>query len=204
VNLLVAWLLSHSHDLNTRAAFLHVVGDLLGSLAAIVAGAVVWLGGPAAADPLLSLLVAGLILRSSLLVLRDCLHVLMDGVPPHLEYGRLGDSLARVPGVLQVADLHVWAMVPGRVALSARLLVEGPQCWPAVLRDARRLLHDDFGIAHATLQPEWLQARFVRVPIRDASPALPATAGPAEPAGAAGRPSMHDRLARSAGAAGTH
>jgi cobalt-zinc-cadmium efflux system protein len=159
VNLLVAWSLSRDRDnVNTRAAFIHVLGDLLGSVAAIVAGVVIWFGGPVIADPLLSMFVAALILRSTIGVLRETTFVLMDSVPPGVDYQEVGRRLAAIAGVKSVHDLHVWSMVPGRSALSAHVLVDDIARWPAILRQAREILARDFGIDHVTLQPEWLRA----------------------------------------------
>jgi cobalt-zinc-cadmium efflux system protein len=158
VNIAVAWALSRDRDnVNTRAAFIHVLGDLLGSVAAIVAGVVIWFGGPLISDPLLSMFVAALILRSTIGVLKETTFVLLDSVPAGVDYAKVGETLARVPGVLQVHDLHVWAMVPGRSALSAHVLVEDIEHWPVILRQARGLLATQFHIDHVTLQPEWLR-----------------------------------------------
>ena len=105
VNVVVARMLSHGgHDLNTRAAFLHVLGDLLGSVAALTAGAVVYFTGWLPIDPLLSLLVAGLILASTVRLLRDALHVLMEGVPAGLDFDAIGNEMARLNGVRGVHD----------------------------------------------------------------------------------------------------
>jgi cobalt-zinc-cadmium efflux system protein len=160
VNLLVAWVLSrHRENLNMRAAFLHVLGDLLGSVAALVSGAVISVTGYTVVDPLLSMLVSGLILRSVLGVLKESTLVLLDSVPVGVEFRRVGQALACVEGVRSVHDLHVWAMVPGRHAVSAHLLVDRIERWPRILREARSVLARDFGIDHVTLQPEWLPAR---------------------------------------------
>jgi cobalt-zinc-cadmium efflux system protein len=163
INVLVAWTLSRDRgNVNTRAALVHVMGDLLGSLAAIVAGVVITFGGPVLVDPLLSLFVAALILRSTFGVLRETVLVLMDSVPPGLDYGSVGRALAGVPGVLTVSDLHVWTIAPGRNALSAHLLVAEAGEWPGVLLRARRALAH-FDIDHVTLQPQWLRAAPERV-----------------------------------------
>lgn len=172
VNIAVAWSLSRDRDnVNTRAAFIHVLGDLLGSLAAIVAGVVIYFGGPLMSDPLLSMFVAALILRSTIGVLKEATFVLLDSVPAGIDYAQVGETLARVPGVLQVHDLHVWSMVPGRSALSAHILVEDIEQWPVILRQARGILASRFRIDHVTLQPEWLRRDGppVAVPIRKAS-----------------------------------
>jgi cobalt-zinc-cadmium efflux system protein len=158
VNLIVAWTLSRERDnINTRAAFVHVLGDLLGSVAAIAAGIVIYFGGPLVVDPLLSMLVGGLILRSAFGVLRETTFVLLDSVPEGVDYGRVGSTLAQLPGVLSVHDLHVWSMVPGRSALSAHVLVDDIERWPVILHQARFVLRRDFHIDHITLQPEWLR-----------------------------------------------
>jgi cobalt-zinc-cadmium efflux system protein len=170
VNVLVAWALSRDREnVNTRAALIHVMGDLLGSIAAIVAGLVIYFGGPLMADPLLSMFVAALILRSTFGVLRETTHVLLDSVPAGVDYKKVGLSLAQVPGIVSVHDLHVWAMVPGRSALSAHVLVDDIERWPVILHQVRHLMRRDFGIDHITMQPEWLRREEdtrTRVPVR--------------------------------------
>ncbi len=156
VNLIVAWMLSRgARGINARGALLHVVGDLMGSLAALVAGAVIHRTGWMPIDPILSLVVALLILRSTLALLKESTGVLLEGVPGHVSYEAVGRALAAIPGVTDVHDLHVWRMSAERVALSAHLmLAEGP-AWPRVLASAQRMLAQDFGIDHVTLQPAW-------------------------------------------------
>jgi len=156
VNLYVAWRLSQTHgNINARGALLHVVGDILGSIAAIVAGAVVAFTGWTPVDPILSIVVALLILRSTVALLRESGGVLMERVPAHLSYERIGGALAALPNVKSVHDLHVWSMGGGRIALSAHLVVDAGDAWPATLAAAQRMLDADFGIDHATLQPTW-------------------------------------------------
>lgn len=158
INVIVAWSLSREQDnVNTRAALIHVMGDLLGSVAAIAAGIIIYFGGPTIIDPLLSMLVGGLILRSTVGVLRETTQVLLDGVPAGVDYTKLGRTLAAVPGIVSVHDLHVWCMVPGRGAVSAHVLVGDIEHWPVVLHNARRVLKKEFDIDHITLQPEWLR-----------------------------------------------
>jgi cobalt-zinc-cadmium efflux system protein len=160
LNLSVAWVLSrHRDNLNMRAALLHVLGDLLGSVAALVAGVVIYFTGYTVVDPLLSMLVCGLILRSTLGVLKESTLVLLDSVPAGVEFRQVGQALAQIEGVVSVHDLHVWCLVPGRNAVSAHVLVDRIERWPRILREARRVLARDFGIDHVTLQPEWLRAR---------------------------------------------
>jgi cobalt-zinc-cadmium efflux system protein len=158
VNLVCAWLLSRGRSLNARAALVHVLGDLAGSIAALVAGAVIAATGWMPIDPLLSLFVAVLILRSTWLLLKASTSVLMEGVPAHLSYEDIGRALTRVKGVTAVHDLHVWQMNSERCALSAHLLIADPAAWPETLAAAQRVLAQRFGIDHVTLQPSWHSA----------------------------------------------
>lgn len=160
VNLIVAWLLSHGeHTLNTRAALLHVLGDALGSVAAIAAGLVIVTTGWTPIDPLLSLLVAALILVSALRLLREAVHVLMEGVPAHVRLDAVGRDLAALQGVLRVHDLHVWTLSSGSIALSAHLEIHKLTDWPDILAAARQNMDTRHGIRHVTLQPEVLAAQ---------------------------------------------
>jgi cobalt-zinc-cadmium efflux system protein len=155
VNGVVAWLMSRGEmTMNVRAALLHVIGDLVSSFAALLAGIVIYATGWLPIDPILSLAIAVLILVSTVGLLRTTLHVLMEGVPPALELAAIGRELAELGGVASVHDLHVWSIAPGRVALSAHLELDDLQRWPATLAAASKLLHDRYGIGHITLQPE--------------------------------------------------
>lgn len=155
VNLGVAWLLAHGEPtLNTRAALLHVLGDLAGSVAALAAGLVIQTTGWTPADPLLSLLICALILHSTLRLAREAVHALLEGVPPGLTLQEVGRRMAAVEGVVSVHDLHIWSLSSRRSALSAHVVVRDLAAWPRILDDLARALHDDFDIAHATLQPE--------------------------------------------------
>ena len=156
VNGIVAWLLARAGGgINTRGALLHVLGDLLGSVAALVAGAVIHFTGWMPIDPLLSLAVALLILHSTWELLRQSTGVLMERVPAHLSYDAIGRALAALPGVTGVHDLHVWNMSAERVALSAHVALTDGGAWLGTLAAARQMLARDFGIDHVTLQPSW-------------------------------------------------
>lgn len=156
VNLAVARRLHYSagHNLNVRAALLHVIGDALGSVAALVAGAVVYVTGWWPADPLLSLAICALILYSAYGLLREALHVLMEGVPPGLDLEEVGQALAGVPGVRSVHDLHIWTVSSSLLALSAHVVVDNLADWPQRLAGMQALLTQRFDIRHVTLQPE--------------------------------------------------
>jgi cobalt-zinc-cadmium efflux system protein len=155
VNLLVLFMLSRgAHDLNTRGALLHVFGDLLGSVAALLAGAVIYFTGWTPIDALLSLLICALILYSTLRLLREALQVLMEGVPRHIDLNRVGRSMAAVAGVISVHDLHIWTPASGAPALSAHVVVEDLGKWMTTLAALRALLGAEYRIEHVTLQPE--------------------------------------------------
>lgn len=155
VNLAVAWRLSQGeHTLNTRAALMHVMGDLMGSVAALAAGLVITFTGWTPIDPLLSLLVAGLILVSAWRLLAEAVHVLLEGVPENISIEGVAADLAAIPQVTSVHDLHVWTLSSGKVALSAHLDMASLEHWPAILAQARQVLSAHHGIGHATLQPE--------------------------------------------------
>jgi len=155
VNLLVAWVLSHDKkSINTKAALVHVFGDLLGSGAALIAGIVIYFTGWLQIDPLLSLVVSGLILKSTASVLRESYHFLMEGVPHHIDYLQVGTDLSAIDGVLSVHDLHVWEMSPGEPALIGHLEIDNMQLWPDILREIKSMLLAKHGIDHITLQAE--------------------------------------------------
>jgi cobalt-zinc-cadmium efflux system protein len=155
INIVVALALSRGErDMNTRAALLHVMGDLLGSVAALIAGAVITYTGWTPIDPILSLVICGLILYSTLRLLRDALHVLMEGVPPHLDLNTVGRSLAGITDVVSVHDLHIWMLSSGMPALSAHVMLKDMSQWSKILVEMRELLHRRYAIDHVTLQPE--------------------------------------------------
>lgn len=167
LNIGVAWLLSRGErNLNTRAALLHVLGDLLGSVAALLSGVVIAFTGWTPIDPLLSLGIGALVLVSSLRLLRESLHGLMEGTPFNLAPEEVGRALATVPGVASVHDLHIWSIASEQTLLSAHLVVRDLRQWETVLDACHALLAERFAIHHATLQPEpetrtvhWLGAR---------------------------------------------
>jgi cobalt-zinc-cadmium efflux system protein len=155
VNLGVAWLLAHGEStLNTRAALLHVLGDLLGSVAALASGLVIQFTGWTPADPLLSLFICALILTSTLRLAREAVHALLEGVPQGLTLPEVGRRMASVDGVVSVHDLHIWSLSSRHAALSAHVVVRDLEDWPRILAALTELLNADFEIGHATLQPE--------------------------------------------------
>jgi cobalt-zinc-cadmium efflux system protein len=155
VNAAVAWLLTRgARTLNVRAALLHVLGDLLGSVGALAAGVVIYLTGWLPIDPILSLFISVLILVSSFRLLYDVTHVLLEGVPRQLDYEAVGTAMAGVRGVAEIHDLHIWALSSMSFSLSAHVRITDMADWPAALGRLSELLSREFGIEHVTLQPE--------------------------------------------------
>jgi cobalt-zinc-cadmium efflux system protein len=154
-NVVAARILHHGHDhsLNQRAAFLHVVGDLLGSLAALVAGGVILATGWTPADPLLSLAISLLVLVSAWRLVRESVDVLLEAAPAHIPLAAVHERLASVPGVSSVHDLHVWTVTSGVVAMSGHLVVRDPGDHQRVLEQVQDRM-GAFGIGHVTVQVE--------------------------------------------------
>jgi cobalt-zinc-cadmium efflux system protein len=144
---------------------MHVLGDTLGSVAALVSGAVIFTTGWTPIDPLASLFICVLIAITSLRLLREAMHALMEGVPLRLSSESVGRTMAAHEGVASVHDLHIWTLSGSRVALSAHVIVRDLSRWERTLHELQDLLRERFGIEHVTLQPEPPATSVVRVPV---------------------------------------
>ena len=160
VNLVSAFLLHrHGHDtLNTRAALRHVLADALGSVGVLVSALVILLTGWEYADPVAGVVIGLLVLASSWTVLRDSVHILLEGAPKGIDAAALGRRLAEMPGVVDVHDLHVWTITSGFHALSAHVLVERGDDCHARRRELEEVLLREYGIEHTTLQVDHVAA----------------------------------------------
>ena len=165
--------------LNVRAAYLHVLGDLLGSVGALGAAGLIGFFGLTWADPLASLLIGGIIIVSSTRLVLQSVNVLMEGVPAHLDTRDVRRCLLETEGVADMHDLHLWSLAGGAPILTAHLVVDHSVSSRKVLREATRALEERFGITHATLQIEPLDYNIVDG-IRDE--ANRPAAGPSRPA----------------------
>ncbi len=155
VNLLVFWILSRGErTINVRGAMLHVLGDLLGSVAALSAGIIILLTGWMPIDPLLSLLICGLIVIAAVRLLLDAGHIVMETVPSHLDLDTVRASMMAVDGVEDIHDLHIWQVSGHRVALSAHVVTLDLQRWPTTLVRLNQVLLECHNIDHPTLQAE--------------------------------------------------
>jgi len=156
VNVVSAWILSRggAHGLNLRAAAAHVLADAAGSVAALVAAAVILTKGWTIADPITSMVTSVLIMFGAWRLLRDTTHVLMEGVPAGIDVAAL-DRLAReTPGVSDVHDLHVWSLVGTAPVVTAHVVLSPGAHGVEVARDVGRRLEGAVGRAHVTVQPE--------------------------------------------------
>jgi cobalt-zinc-cadmium efflux system protein len=156
VNLIAARMLHSSadHNLNLRGAYLHVIGDLVGSAGAILAALLIVTTGMVIADPIISIMVGLLILYSSWKLVRESVDVLLESVPAHIDLSAVRKTIDDIPGVDQVHDLHVWTVTSGLISMSAHAVVQNPDHNQRVLQEIHRALRDRFGISHITVQLE--------------------------------------------------
>jgi len=155
VNIIAAFILmkgGRSENLNIRSAFLHVIGDLLGSVGAIAAALLIMFFGWDLADPIASVAVAILIIVSAYRVTRDSIHILMEGAPTHINVSDVRDKLGSIPNVIEVHDLHVWAISSDIPSLSCHIVVNDLHNSLTVMKEAKSRLENQFKIKHTTIQ----------------------------------------------------
>lgn len=145
---------SPRESLNVRSAFLHVIGDALGSVAAIVAGIIMLLTGWYLADPLISVFIGLLILFTSWGLVKESVEILMQSVPEGIDVEEVQRAMEQVGGVVKVHDLHVWVVTSGVFTLSAHAVVNGREDFHKVLNEIEQILRDRFHIDHTTIQLE--------------------------------------------------
>ncbi|MEK5476796.1 cation diffusion facilitator family transporter [Paenibacillus sp. FSL R5-0407] len=157
-NLASAWALLKKGDvkgnINYRSAYLHVLGDALGSVGAILGGIVMWAFGWYIFDPIISVLVALLILKGAWGVIAQSLHVLMEGVPASIDQNKVKVDLERIMGVQEVHDLHIWSITSGMDSLSCHLVIGEQEDQQRILQEALSMLEEQYRITHATVQIE--------------------------------------------------
>jgi cobalt-zinc-cadmium efflux system protein len=154
VNLVSLWILSRGggHSLNERGALLHVLGDVLGSVGAIVAALLIRAYGWYLADPIASALIGLLIVRSTWELLKEAVNVLMEGTPVHLSVEKVHAAMIAVPGVAEIKDLHLWSLASGYESLSAHVVVPEASRSDEIRTALKLLLRDEFRIEHTTLE----------------------------------------------------
>lgn len=157
VNILVAWLLMRGNtkeNLNLKSALLHVMGDLLGSVGALIAGGFILLFNWHIADPIASVIVAVLIIISATRITKDSLHILMEGKPDYINIDTMKDKLTSLSGVKDVHDIHVWSITSEFPSMSCHLLVYQDVDRDHLLQEASDLLRESYRISHSTIQIE--------------------------------------------------
>lgn len=156
VNIVSAFLLhgNHQHDLNLRGAWLHVIGDALGSAAAIVAGILVIAFGWTLADAVCSVIISAIIIYGAWNLIRESVNVLLEGTPAHINLKAVEETLRQAPSVADVHDLHIWTITSGIDALSVHVVHDAEILAKDLLAELRRRLHESYGIDHVTIQME--------------------------------------------------
>jgi len=144
----------HKHDLNVRGAFLHLVGDSVGSIGAILAALAIRYMGWSWADPLASLFIALLIFISSWSLVRESIHILLEGTPNNLDLKKIKRKIESLELVRSCHDLHAWSVGSGEPMLSAHIISEEEACYSDVLDGLEKMMKDDFKIEHTTFQIE--------------------------------------------------
>jgi cobalt-zinc-cadmium efflux system protein len=161
INLLCAAFLHRSHltSLNVHGAFMHVLGDALGSVGAIVAGSLMLTKGWYLADPLISIFVGLLILYGAWHLLRSSVDILLEGTPAHINLESVRNALCEVEGVESVHDLHIWTLTSGVHAMSCHAVVCGPQDRHQILERLSHIVRSRFKVRHTTIQLEEVSLR---------------------------------------------
>ena len=157
-NLISAWSLMKKGDVennvNLRSAYLHIISDALGSVGAIVAGIFMLMFDWYIADPIISIIVALLILRSAWGVIKHTVHILMEGTPHTIDQVEVKNVLEKIDGVIDVHDLHIWTITSGLDSLSCHILIEDEKNSQDILQEAINTIKDQFRIEHTTIQIE--------------------------------------------------
>lgn len=156
VNVAAAIILHGTHDesLNVRGALLHVLGDALGSVGAIVAASIIILTGWNEADPIISIFIGVLILFTSWSLIKESAGILMQSVPKEIDLQRVQETIEQVKGVVEVHDLHVWTVTSGVFTLTVHAVVDNGEDFHQVLNGIESVLKDRFRIEHTTIQLE--------------------------------------------------
>jgi len=156
INLLGVYILSkgEKENINIRGVFIHILGDALGSVGAIVAGMVIWLKGWNWFDPLVSFFIGSIIIYSAWRLLWDTVHILMQGVPRHIDAEKIKQSMLSVEGVKGLCDLHIWTLTSHVDMLSAHVVVNDMSQSMAILKNLQHTLQEGYGLEHITIQIE--------------------------------------------------
>jgi cobalt-zinc-cadmium efflux system protein len=166
MNLGIVWGIGHNHDMNLRAAWLHMLGDAASSAGIIVGAVAIRYTGWLAIDPILSILIGIGIVLSAWGIIKDSLNILLEGLPKGLRLTDVSSEMGNVTGVLEVHDLHIWSLGSEHHALSCHVLIEDmpPSSSDTILRSINTLLSDRFSIHHTTIQFEHVKCELAEMP----------------------------------------
>jgi cobalt-zinc-cadmium efflux system protein len=161
INLVSARLLSHTaaESIDIKAAYLEVLSDLLATVGVIIAAIVIMVSGWYLADPIISALIGLMILPRTWMLLTECTNILMEGTPGHVNLNSLRQAMLKVPGVLDVHDIHVWTITSGMDAMSSHVAIDAASSADQVLAQITHIAQEDFGIHHTTTQVEQVACR---------------------------------------------
>lgn len=155
INIVTAWILHHGEKtINMRAAFLHVLGDLLGSVAVLISGLIIYFTNWVKIDPILSLVISGLILIATINILKESWLILMECKPSHVDFNLVERTIKNVANVQAIHDLHIWTLTSGVALLTVHVVVDDCKLCSQIIDEIRDLIQKDFGITHTTIQIE--------------------------------------------------
>lgn len=158
VNIIMALLLGHNKDdntsINVKSALLHILTDIVGCTLVLISGALIHFTHWQHVDPVFSIIVCGLILLSTIKLLRESLLILMEGVPKHIDLDEVQKTMSTVNNVKSVHDIHIWTLTTNMVLITAHVVIKDFNLWPQIIKELHLALQEKFAITHATLQPE--------------------------------------------------
>ncbi len=155
VNIAVLFILKsggHEGNINVKSALLHVIGDMLGSVGVIIAAGLIYFFGWYIADPVISVVVALLILYSAWKIFSETINILLEGTPAHIDIDELKVQISKTPGVCEVHDIHIWSISSSFLILTAHISVKENTDRDALLSKLKKLISDAAGITHVTIQ----------------------------------------------------
>ncbi|OGT07880.1 MAG: hypothetical protein A2V89_01020 [Gammaproteobacteria bacterium RBG_16_37_9] len=155
INTITAWILNKGEkNLNTRAALFHVFSDLLGSIAVLISGTIIYFTNWTLIDPILSIFICVLIIIGTINLLRESLRILMEGTPTNIDCNKVELTIKSVSGIQTIHDLHIWTLTSGMPLLTAHVVIEDICLLQKIIDDLRTVIQKEFGITHTTIQVE--------------------------------------------------
>ncbi len=155
INIITAWILHQGEKtINTKAALLHVLNDLFGSVTVLASGIIIYFTGWTKIDAILSFFMCGLILVATINLLRESILILMEGTPSNIDCIKVEQIIKNIAGIQTVHDLHIWTLTSGMVLLTVHVVVNDHEPWSQIIDNLRAIIQKEFGITHTTIQIE--------------------------------------------------